>query len=308
MAQRVIAIIGNSGVYEATVFEGDHKERWFPLADATELRDANADCVICPGFMGKPLAQGAYHIDEALLESMADTGLGKRLNDTARFAHKLGQSLGIEAFALTTCNVALGDLYCATGLKAVTRQARFDAAKLGAIVCNALDDPKAASYIVIDVSDETTVAAYRDGELAFVNDAAALEGPMGLTSAGDLPLQDIVKLAKGVESLDALRQRLYKKSGLLALWGQSELTDFDDETLAKVFAYSGSKWAGKAHMVLHGHADAVVVCCASELISKAIVEFVGFMGNVITMKDANLLAYMGRQADLLGTLFLPIRN
>ena len=150
-----------------------------------------AELVLCPGGCLKPMAAGVYAINDAALEDASDTAFGIGIYDAVmKAADEVAKALQIPAYFTDAMSVdELLPLNRVRSNNAVPKYSRGYRAEHMAALKKALGDVRLenGNYIVAYIDNLVSVGAYSRGSCLEMNDCIGGEGPMGFTSAGDVP-------------------------------------------------------------------------------------------------------------------------
>lgn len=188
-----------------------------------------------------------------------------------------------------------------TGLKEIERRYSCHESRSSAIFTESeklmgktLDQLK---FISVQLSEIVLVEAFAHGECIEANDFLGGEGPMGLTSSGDVPTHDWIKEILG-ERLTAasIEEKIFAKSGL-SEYGIKRYEEIDGvyessqsvKTAVDAMAYQVAKSIGYCLIALRGECEGIVLFgdgVESNILVQRIKERVGRFAHVFEWKDA----------------------
>jgi len=333
MNRQHISLSLQDGKIVATVFDGvrEMRSEYVPFdSSATPQAQAEyisaaldipeADMVLCPGGLLKPLHTGTYKIS-ALVESdcALDVYGYHPYNRLTQICFQLATFL--KASPLMHNPISSDELLPLnrfSSMERVKKQSRYPACEHAALIWEAVKEkrekrPDEVKAIVAIVDDFVSVGAHDSGRCIDVNDVFGAEGPMGFTCSGDLPVAKIAALCirENWTSTEA-REKLMKRSGVLAYLGidspekLDELVDSGNEKAILVtdaLAYQAAKWVGSSALALHGKVDFIIVSgkgARSNSFRSRFSEKVRRISPIIVMENipmANYLAYVANSVN-----------
>lgn len=282
------------------------------------------DYIVCPGGSLKPLKKGCYEINDRAYEDAKSGKYGMHEhNDATCLAYEISRESGKPAYMLypMSCDELLA-IKRITSNARVSKHSRYHALEhriaMRKYAAETGNDAYDMNLIVIYIGDRVSVSAMQRGTCIDVNDCIGGEGPMGLTSSGDVPVAQLAAyyLESG-KSLEEMTEILTKKSGI-AEFGEftdmSELdkacdSDADLKLACEAMAYQTAKWVGSSALALKGQVDGIVICgkaASSEVITDSLVKRIEKIAPVRVYKDLDIEAGMCELARLLGTNALPV--
>lgn len=304
---------------------GDVDSRAKAIVDALAINESAR--VICPGGLLKPLAPGTYEISPEAERASVENAYGSHpYNRLTLVCLRTARLLGARALMHDPLSSdELLPLNRFSSMARVEKRSRYYACEHDALIWEAANGKggkrrEEIRAIVALVDDTVSVGAHDECRCLDVNDVFGAEGPMGFTCSGDLPVAKIAMLfMKGDASLEQMREKLMRQSGVLAYLGtdspekMDELVAAGDEKailVADALAYQTAKWIGSGALALYGIVDAIILSgkgARSQAFKQRIEGKVGRIAPIIVIERPNVPAYLGYIANIADTPACPVR-
>ncbi|MCL2852226.1 MAG: hypothetical protein FWE20_04200 [Defluviitaleaceae bacterium] len=287
------------------------------------LKADKVERVICPGGLLRPTPPGVYPICANALSDAKEQTHGDHLyNLVMAVAEAIARKCGAEALMIDPISSdELLPLNRMSSLSNVPKRSRYYAFEhRAALACTAREAGVPAeerNVIVCKIDRETSVGAHLSGICIEVNDVLGGEGPMGFTSAGDVPVAQLTAHFFDLgKDLEKCRAQLTEDGGI---WGYAgaktseELTRLiecgNDQaaTAAQLLAYQTAKWIGMCAMALKGDVDAILVIGEGALSPHILDALRGRVGKIAPIQTPRLdyLDHLGLAAYTAHTNLRP---
>jgi len=254
-------------------------ERWLASRcrgpEAGPGRPARFDAVVGRGGLIRPVAGGAYQVNDAMLRDLG-AGIGGQhaSNLGGILAHRFAERFGVPAYIVDPVVVDEMEPEARfSGLKGIRRRSIFHALNHRAVAGRAAaalgKSRQEVNLIVAHLGGGISVAAHRKGRVVDVNNALNGDGPFAPERAGGLPLDGVARFLEETGStMRELLDTAARRGGLYSYVGEVELERIlrmieagSDEAASafRAMAYQVSKEIGALAAVLAGDVDAVVL-------------------------------------------------
>ena len=279
--------------------------RWQPVHDWTSRNVRELSAVVAIGGMFRPLAGGAYTVNERMLSDARANLQGEHASNLGcALAQRLASDYGCHAYVVDPVSVdELEPLARYSGHPLVQRRSLSHAVSIHATARRAANQLGLAlaesSMIVAHLGGGISVAPVRAGRIIDMNDASS-DGPFSPERTGGLPLQQFIGLCfSGAYSEGEVRKLVMGRGGLVAYLGTNSATEVEERIQAgdqaarevyEAMAYQIAKEIGAMATVLAGGVDAVVLTgglACSEPLVHWIKERVSFLGPVLVYRGEN---------------------
>jgi len=237
---------------------------------------SSVDAVVGRGGLLRPIAGGAYKVDEPMLKDLRTCRYGSHASNLGA---PLAASLAAEAGGKPSFIVdpvvvdELADEARYSGIPEITRRSIFHALNQKAVARRAARETgrsyEQVNLVVAHMGGGISVGAHLRGKVVDVNNALDGDGPFSPERAGSLPAGELVRFAfSGKAELPDMQRRLTGGGGLVAHLGTNDLREVEkriaagDERAKLVFeamAYQVAREIGGKAAVLSGDVDAVVL-------------------------------------------------
>lgn len=280
--------------------------------------------VVCPGGVLKPLKKGCYFITEQAARDTESCHYGRhRYNQLTLLAYEIGKTYDLPAVMMYPMSSdELLPLNRMTSNANIRKYSRYHALEheaglvhLGRIFETRVDD---MNCIVAYMDDLTSVGAYERGICIDVNDCIGAEGPMGLTSSGDVPVAQIAGYFMDREcTYREMEEQLLDKSGIFQYTGIRNAEELDakyaeDENVrmaCQAMAYQIAKWIGSCALVLRGRVDGILLAgkaADSNILKELVKKRIKKIAPVFIAADLEVEAYMAEEARLMESYACPV--
>jgi butyrate kinase len=226
------------------------------------------------GGLMRPLASGAYRVNEAMLADLRSTRYGEHASNLGAFlAQAIARKAGAEAFIVDPVSV---DEFIApariSGSALVGRQCLSHALNTKAVAKRYAREhqrPYAALRLVVaHLGSGISVSAHHDGRMIDVN-VSGQEGTFAMDRSGGLQIQKVIQLCfSGQYTEPQLWNLLNREGGVYSYLGTKDLREVErrieagDGQAALVFdamVYQTAKDIGAMATVLDGRVDALLL-------------------------------------------------
>lgn len=293
------------------------------LMEESQLTD-KINRVVCPGGVLKPVKKGCYYITKQASEDAGTCRYGRhRYNQLTCLAYDTGRKYGLSAVMMYPMSSdELLPLNRISGNAGICKYSRYHALEhqiglshFSRITGSRIED---TNCIVAYMDELTSVAAYGRGICLDVNDCIGAEGPMGLTSSGDVPVAQIASyFMEKKYSYRQMQEQLLNKSGIIQYTGicnMEELdlkyeTDDSVKTACQAMAYQTAKWIGSCALVLKGQVDGILLmgkAAGSDILASLVKKRVKKIAPVFIESDLKMETYMAEEAELLESYACPV--
>ncbi len=272
------------------------------------------DAVVGRGGLLRPLAGGAYAVNQAMLDDLRSAARGEHASNLgAALADGIARPLGIPALIVDPVSIdefapearlsglpelPRVSLWHALNSKAVARRV---AAELGRRY-------EEVNLVVAHLGSGVSVSPHRQGQVIDVNNALE-EGPFSPDRAGGLPAHLLVKLCfSGKFTQQQLLNYMTKEGGMNAYLGTKDIREAErraaegDEfadLVLKAMAYQVAKEIGAMAAALAGKVDRVVLTGGMAYSSRMvadIMERVRFIAPVVVIPGEEELSSLAAGA------------
>jgi butyrate kinase len=272
------------------------------LGENLRLGDLNA--VVGRGGLFRPVAGGAYEVNEAMLADARGNRQGKHASNLGcalarALADEAEREGGGAVLALVVDPVSTDefeDVARISGLREIPRVSLSHALSIHAVVhqlCRRGHQPiEGTRFVVAHLGGGISVCPVLNGKIIDANNANS-GGPFSPTRAGGLPTQELMALCfSGKFTLGELMEMTVKKGGLLSYLGTDDGREIErriengDEEAALVYgamAYQIAKEIGAMATVLRGDVQKILLTgglTGSALLVGSISERVGSIAPV----------------------------
>ncbi len=231
------------------------------------------DAIAARGGPLKPIAAGAYQINEAMLQAYRDCLYSKHASNLgALLADKICSTFEVPGFVVDPVTV---DEFIPeariSGVPGIERKSRSHALNIRYCVGQAADEfghsPESFDGVVAHLGSGFSIAALQGGRMIDVNDGLLGMGPFSVERAGALPLRGVMDLLfKDRLTEPKLIELFSKKSGLQGYLGTSDFREVENLIRTDAFAkaiydamvYQISKEIGGMYAALNGKAQCLV--------------------------------------------------
>ena len=280
--------------------------------------------VACPGGVLKPLKKGCYFINEKAVKDLADSSFGNHpYNRLTILAYEIGIQCGLKAIMLypMSCDELLPVNRC-TSYAGIKKYSRYHAMEhhmglryLCDISGKRLED---MNCIIAFIDDLVSVGAYGRGMCLDVNDCIGAEGPMGLTSSGDVPVAQIAGyFMEKCSSFAEMEEQLMHHGGICQYTGITDMEELDQQynndecvkAACEGLAYQTAKWIGSSVLVLQGKVDYILLmgkAMKSRALQKLLTMRVEKIAQVLLLDESETEQYIKEEVKILGTNGCPV--
>lgn len=283
-----------------------------------------SDVIVCPGGVLKPVKKGCYQISGEALRDARENIYGKHAyNKLTELACEVGRKCGLPAIMMYPMSSdELLPINRITSHADIPKYSRYHALEhhFGQIILGNLLKKRVENMncIVAYMDDFVSVSACERGVCLDVNDCIGLEGPMGLTSSGDVPVAQIAAyFMENQYSYSDMEEMLGNSAGLRQYTGVSNIQEMDlaygrDEavkTACEAMAYQVAKWIGSSALVLKGKVDGILLsgrAAESKILPGLVKKRVENIAPVFIVQDMSIEKYMAEEAGMLGTYACPV--
>jgi butyrate kinase len=268
------------------------------LASRTRELDG-LSLVVSRGGLTRPVAGGAYAINEHMLRDLASGEFGWHpCNLGPAIAFDIAAQKGMEAVVYDTpVTDELEPMARFSGLKGLDRDAAFHVLSHKSAARKAARDLGMAyeggGFVVAHLGGGITVCAHRGGKIIDGTHGLS-EGPFTPQRTGSLPLEQVVDLCFSRErNKDEVLGLLLRQGGVRSYLGTHDIEtvekrvaggDKEAHLVLQAMAYQISKEIGAMASVLMGRVDAVVLTgelCRASTVVEAVRERIAFLGEVL---------------------------
>jgi butyrate kinase len=257
------------------------------------------DAVVSRGGHTRPLAGGAYLINDVMLQESASGKFGNHACDLGLVIAKDFSKYGAKPItAYTPVTDEFGSLARYTGLPEMQRQSRFHALNhkgvakhYARVIGRAYED---MNLIIVHMGGGISVAAHEQGKMIDANNALDGDGPFSTNRTGGLPAGSLIaECFSGKYSEKEMMMRINGQGGTMAYLGENDIlkvenrADAGDQKCAEILeamSYQIAKEIGACAAVLSGHVDAIILTggmANSERITEFITKRVSFIAPVV---------------------------
>lgn len=254
------------------------------------------DAVVGRGGLLRPVAGGAYHVNEAMLADARGNRQGKHASNLGcalarALADEAGREGGSSVLAMVVDPVSTDEFHelaRISGLREIPRTSLSHALSIHAVVhqaCVRGDQPvEGTRFVVAHLGGGISVCPVLNGRIVDANNANS-GGPFSPTRAGGLPTQELMALCfSGDFTREQLADMTVRRGGLLSYLATENGVEVErriaagDEEAALVYeamAYQIAKEIGAMATVLRGDVQKILLTgglTGSDLLVKWIAE------------------------------------
>jgi len=224
----------------------------------------------------KPVSQGVYRINEAMIKDLNDGIIGKHATNLgAIMAYDIAMEIGKEAFIANPVVVdELSDVARLTGHPLFERRSIYHAlnhkhvaAKYAKSMNKQYED---LNLIVCHIGrGGVSIGAHKDGKVIDVNQAYDGGGPFGITRTGTLPMGQLVRMCfSGKYSEKEIMDMITEKGGYRAYLGTDNINEINQmlaegnkkaQLVSYALSYQVSKEIASHVATLEGKVDAIIL-------------------------------------------------
>jgi len=268
--------------------------------------------IVCRGGLLKPIAGGAYRVNEAMLRDIRNPMGEHESNLGGLIAYELVKEIGrgVEAIIVDpTCIDEMDDIARISGMPELPRKSFLHALNQRAAGRNYAKEIgkkyEEINLIVVHMGGGISVGAHHKGRIIDVNNGLNGDGPMSPERSGGLPVGQLVDLCfSGKFTKAEICKKIKGKGGLTAYLGTCDALEIEkrisegDEYARLVYAalaYQVAKEIGALSTVLKGEVDAIILTgglAYSNIINDAITERVSHLGPVKVYPGENEMEAM----------------
>jgi len=282
--------------------------------------------VVSRGGLTRPVAGGAYGIDEPMLRDLSSGEFGWHpCNVGPAIAFDIAARMGVKAVVYDTpVTDELEPLARFSGFKGIDREAAFHVLNHRSAARKAARELSIAyergRFVVGHLGGGITVCAHRDGKIIDGTHGLS-EGPFTPQRTGSLPLKQVVDLCfSRRHKKDELLGLLLRQGGARSYLGthdvkalERRVAQGDEEVrlVLEAMAYQISKEIGAMASVLMGRVDAVVLTgdlCLASTVMKAIKERIAFLGKVFVYPGEDELENLASGGFRVLSLEEPVKD
>ena len=226
--------------------------------------------------MVKPVSQGVYLIDEAMVHDLTVGVMGMHeTNLGGLIAYDIAKELGVNAYMANPVVVdELDDLARVTGHPLFERKSIFHALNHKHVACKYAKSQNKnydeLNLIVCHIgSGGISIGAHKKGRVVDVNQAFDGGGPFSIKRTGTLPVGQLVRFCfSGQYTEDEVMEMITKKGGYVAYLGTDNLNvinkmiaegDKKARFISSALAYAVSKEIASHYATLEGEIDAIIL-------------------------------------------------
>lgn len=290
-----------------------------------KFNDVLPQRIFFPGGILKPCCNDYIIVNENMYNDANKNLYGRSTyNYLTVVVYHIAKKFKVLAIAVKPLSLDnIGPLNRIKGIKNIRKYSRFHTCRhhdaclyAGKILRKNYDD---VNIIVAYIGNKTSVGAYFKGKCIDVNDAYGAEGPMGFTSSGDVPIQQLVEMIiEEKYEISTIEKLLFSQSGLYGYKVKNAITAdnlYNKHTNIKIaidaLGYQVSKHIGNRAISLNGRVDAIVICgegAKSKKIVTNIKNRVEFIGQVFIYCQFDMFNYLRYISEIAGTNLYPIIN
>ncbi len=226
--------------------------------------------------MVKPVSQGVYLIDEAMVHDLTVGVMGMHeTNLGGLIAYDIAKDLGVNAYMANPVVVdELDDLARVTGHPLFERKSIFHALNHKHVACKFAKTQNKKyedlNLIICHIgSGGISIGAHKKGRVVDVNQAFDGNGPFSIRRTGTLPMGQLVKFCfSGKYSEEEIMEMITKKGGYVAYLGTDNLNkinrmivegDKKARFISSALAYAVAKEIASHYATLEGEVDAIIL-------------------------------------------------
>jgi butyrate kinase len=258
---------------------------------------ATLDAVACRGGKLPPLRQGAYRVDDRMVDFLAHRPIDDHASNLgALIGHRIAQAAEIPAYIYDAVVVdELEPIARLSGMPDIQRRASCHVLNMRAVALKTAQELgrplERLNLVTCHLGGGVSAAAMQGGRMIDV--LTDEEGAYSPERAGGVPCRQLVNLCfAGKYTQHAVNRRLRGEGGLVAYLGTNSALEVEDmirrgdERAALVYrgiAYQTAKGIAGLASVLAGKVDAIVLTGAlahSEMMMNCLVERISFIAPV----------------------------
>lgn len=239
------------------------------------IEHSTLDVVVGRGGLLKPIASGAYRVNEKMLEDLHKGVSGEHASNLGGLlAHGIAEKLSIPSYIVDPVvidemkpvarisgmpEIPRTSILHALNQKAVARKAALDLGK----------NYEKVNFVVAHLGGGISVGIHCKGKIIDVNNALNGEGPFALERSGGVPVGALVELCfSGKFSKDEIKKKIKGKGGLVAYLSTNDVRevvkmikegDKKAKLILEAMAYQVAKEIGAGATVLKGQIDAILL-------------------------------------------------
>lgn len=239
------------------------------------IEHSTLDVVVGRGGLLKPIASGAYRVNEKMLEDLHKGVSGEHASNLGGLlAHGIAEKLSIPSYIVDPVvidemkpvarisgmpEIPRTSILHALNQKAVARKAALDLGK----------NYEKVNFVVAHLGGGISVGIHCKGKIIDVNNALNGEGPFALERSGGVPVGALVELCfSGKFSKDEIKKKIKSKGGLVAYLSTNDVRevvkmikegDKKAKLILEAMAYQVAKEIGAGATVLKGQIDAILL-------------------------------------------------
>ncbi|MDR3246043.1 MAG: butyrate kinase [Prevotellaceae bacterium] len=262
---------------------------------------ADIDIIMARGGLIKPIASGAYEVNDKMIEDLSAGLMGDHASNLGGLiaAELAKQTAGAKAFIADPVVVdEMQDVARIAGHPDFKRISIFHALNQKAIArkhANAINKAyEDINLIIAHMGGGISIGAHCRGNVIDVNNALDGDGPFSPERSGSLPTRQLMEMCfSGKYSKGEVEKMLVGEGGLMAYFDtndsyelekKAEEGDEECRLIQNAMAYQVAKYIGSMATVLKGDVEAILITggIANDLhICNYIREMVGFIAPVI---------------------------
>ena len=240
----------------------------FPL-DSIEI-------VIGRSGLVKPVSQGVYRINEAMIKDLNEGIIGKHATNLgAIMAYDIAAEIGKEAYIANPVVVdELSDVARLTGHPLFERRSIYHALNhkhVAAKYAKSMNKKhEELNLIVCHIGrGGVSIGAHKEGRVIDVNQAYDGGGPFGITRSGTLPMGQLVRMCfSGKYSEKEIMEMITEKGGYRAYLGTDNINEINQmlaegnkkaQLVSYALSYQVSKEIASHVATLEGKVDAIIL-------------------------------------------------
>lgn len=258
------------------------------------------DIVVGRGGLLKPIAGGAYKVNDAMIRDIHNPMGEHESNLGGLIAHELAKFIGNEVYAIIvdpTCVDELEEIARISGMPELPRKSMLHTLNQRAVArtyASAINRPyEEINVIVAHMGGGVSVGAHCKGRIIDVNNGLNGDGPMSPERSGGVPAGQLVGLCfSGKFTQDEIMKKLKGKGGFTAYLGTSNALEIEKridegdkyaELIYRAMAYQVAKEIAALSAVLKGEVDGILLTgglAYGQIIIDDITERVKHLGPV----------------------------
>lgn len=257
--------------------------------------------------MVKPVSQGVYEINEAMVHDLTTGVMGMHeTNLGGLIAYDFAKEWGQKAYMANPVVVdELSDLARVTGHPLFERKSIFHALNHKHVACKYAKSINKKytdlNLIVCHVgSGGISIGAHKQGRVVDINQAFDGGGPFSIRRTGTLPVGQLVRLCfSGKYSEQEIMEMITSKGGYYAYLGTDNINEInhmiaegDKKALfiSRALAYAASKEIASHYATLEGKVDAIILTgfiFDSELFLENVKKRIGGLAPIVLYPSVN---------------------